>query len=393
MVPKKVVIEKANRLYQLPPEPDAYLPERRRRSLIRKMTVLDLASFVWPIRPDETQMVSAAAFAPADRDSVARLKEDLAVWYQTRFGARLNPEKEIYIGGGTTSIIVSLAAAFVDPGDPVFVPDIGLPLYRRAAVAAGAEPVAYGINGKDDWRPDFSRLDSRLGRVARLLFLNSPHNPTGAELSERALADLIAQAARDNVIVVNDAAYQSFAARTPVSLMSVAGGKRIGVEVGSFSYVFGLPRLPLGYVVGSRDIISGLKQAARLAPPFVSAFAVAEALAALQRYPNDAFTRVRATVAAARAEAIKLLDLLELEPAGHDTIPFLWARIERRRAAALAATHLFRRGRILALPGTAFGESGEGFLRFSLTAPPEQYARACERVKKRPRLFKLTRPQ
>lgn len=393
MVPKKVVIEKANRLYQLPPEPDAYLPERRRRSLIRKTTVLDLATFAWPVHPDESRQISAAAFAPADRDSVAGLKEVLAAWYQNRFGARLNPEKEIYIGGNTTSTVVSLAAAFIDPGDPVFVPDLGLPLYRRAAIAAGAEPVAYGINGKDNWRHDFKRLESRLGRVARVLFLNSPHNPTGAELSERDMADLLAQAARDNVIVINDATYQSFAARTPVSLMSVAGGKRIGAEVGSISYVFGLPRLPLGYVVGSRDIISGLKQAARLYPPFVSAFAVAEATAAVQRYPNDSLTGIRTVVAAARAEAIKLLDLLELDPAGHDTIPFLWARIERRRAAALAATHLFRRGRILAMPGTAFGESGEGFLRFSLTAPPEQYARACERVKKRPRLLKLTRSQ
>ena len=108
MVPKKVVIEKANRLYQLPPEPDAFLPERRRRSLIRKTTVLELASFVWPIHADESRQVSAAAFGPADRDSIGRLKDALAAWYQTRFGARLNPEKEIYIGGNTSSIIVSL---------------------------------------------------------------------------------------------------------------------------------------------------------------------------------------------------------------------------------------------------------------------------------------------
>ena len=95
MARKKIVAEKANRLYQLPPELSAVLPERRRPSLIRKADVLDLATFNWPARSKESGTVDAASLAPADSESLARLREEVSNWYLARFGARLNPEKEI----------------------------------------------------------------------------------------------------------------------------------------------------------------------------------------------------------------------------------------------------------------------------------------------------------
>jgi aspartate/methionine/tyrosine aminotransferase len=390
-VPKKVVIEKADRLYQLPPEPASFLPERRKRSLVKKTEVLDLAGFHWPIERDPDLTLTGADLAPADADLIGALKEELANWYQNQFGVRLIPDKEIYIGGSASTLLYALALAFVDHGDIVFVPEIGLPLYRRAAIACGGEPVGYAVTARNNYLPDFERLNTRLGRVARVLFLNSPHNPTGAELNEKDFAGLVFQAGRDNIIVVNDIAYLTLSARKPTSLMSATGGKRIGVEVGSFPYLFGLPRMPLGYVVGNRDVISGLRQAAKLTPLVALRYQVKEALEAIRHYPNDSLKALRRDTSASRAEAIKLLDLLDLEVAGYDTVPFVWGKIERRRPATYAAGQLFRRGRILAVPGVAFGESGEGYLRFSLTQSAESFRKAAERVRKRPRLFKLVK--
>ena len=391
MVPKKVVIEKADRLYQLPPEPESYLPERRRRSLVKKTEVLDLGTFRWPVGHDPEQQFTGDDLSPASGELIGALKEELANWYQNLFGVRLVVDKEIFIGGSSSTLIYNLSLGFVDHGDIVFVPEVGLPLYRRAALACGAEAVSYSVSARNNYLPDFERVNTRLGRVARLLFLNSPHNPTGAELNEKDLSSLIFQAGRDNIIVVNDIAYLTLAGRKPISLMSLTGGKRIGVEVGSFSYLFGLPRMPLGFVVGNRDVINGLRLATRLTPQVATRYQVNLALAAIQRYPSEALNGLRRNISATRAEAIKLLDLLDLEVAGYDTVPFVWGKIERRRQATYAASQLFRRGRILAIPGVAFGESGEGYLRFSLSQPAETFRKAAERVRKKPRVFKLVK--
>jgi aspartate/methionine/tyrosine aminotransferase len=109
----------------------------------------------------------------------------------------------------------------------------------------------------------------------------------------------------------------------------------------------------------------------------------------MRQYPNEDLKNVRDKIERAEAEAIKLTDMLSLEKAGFDSTPFLWAKISGRKHSRTQASVLYRRSRILVAPGTSFGENGEGFLRFSLTAAPEDYAAACERVKRKLNLLKM----
>lgn len=388
MLVKKVVIDKANRLYQLPPDIQSFVPTERRPSLIRKTEVLDLATFVWPVGLEQDRLQEHAGLRVASQERLNNLKEELAGWFLTYHGAKIEPSKEIFIGGSISSLIFTIALAFIDNGDIAFVPELGIPLYRRVTTACGGEPVSYSISHKNDWMPDFERVHTRLGRVARILFLNSPHNPTGAELSDKDMTDLVWLAGRENIIVVNDAAYAAISSRKQASLMSINGGKRVGVEVYSFAYHFGLPPVPFGFVVGNREIISGVKLASQMVPSFIPEYYVDLALTAIRRFPNDSLKDVRVTITRHSAEVVRLLNMLGLEKSGFDTVPFIWAKIERRRQATTAASLLYRRSRILVVPGTAFGDTGEGFLRFSLTVPPASYSAAVERIKRR-KLVKL----
>ncbi len=380
---KKVIIEKANRLYKLPPDLLAFARSRSRQTILRKMPTLDLARFVWPVAMDSSSLSGDIGFQPARQDQLEALKEDLAGWYHTVHGAKLNPESEVFISGSISQIMLSLALAFVDNGDIAFVPDVGLPLYRKVVTACGGEAVGYSITHKNDWQPDFERVRTPLGRAARLLFLNSPHNPTGAELSERDFGDLVWMAARENIVIVNDAAYQSLAGRKVVSLLSAKGARKIGVEVGSFSYQFGLPSLPFGFVAGSREIIAGLANVQALLPSYLPAFYVDLAREAIRQYPNAGLDMVRTTVAKAKVGAAKFLEALDLTPVGYDGIPFIWARITERGRAGRAARALYRRGRILVVPGNSFGEIGQGYLRLSLTSSGATFEEAAERVRKK----------
>ncbi|UCE24246.1 MAG: pyridoxal phosphate-dependent aminotransferase [Candidatus Zixiibacteriota bacterium] len=390
MIIKRAVIDKANRLYQLPPDIFSFTRERTKPSGLKKMELLDLARFNWPIPMEEDELPSGQQFKAADKQKISKLKETLADWLTAKHGVKLNPAKEIFVGGGISSLVLTTAIAFIDSGDIVFVPELGLPLYKKATTACGGEPVHYSVSPKNDWRPNFERITTRLGRVARLLFLNSPHNPTGTSLGTKDMEDLIWMASRENIVIVNDAAYQSIDPRLSTSLLSATGGKKVGVEICSFAYLFGLPPLPFGFVAGNRDIISGLESATNLIPTHIPQYYADLALNAIRQFPNEQLKRVREVMKRSSAEATKLLDLLSMEKSGYDSTPFVWARLSGRRNARTQASVLYRRSRILVAPGSAFGDTGEGYLRLSLTASHESYESARGRLKRKVNLIKTS---
>ena len=389
MPAKKVVIEKADRIYQLPPPLFTTLPKEKEKTLLKKTDILNFSRFSWPVQPDEELTLNADSLKPASGAKRDSLKSELADWFEKHHGVQLDPDKELYIGSGVRNLILNIGLAFIDRGELAFVPELGHPHYKRTVAACGGDTVSYRVSAKSDWLPDFSTVTSPIGRIARMLFLNSPHNPSGAVLNGKELNKLAAMASKENVIIINDAAYQSLSDAQPPSLLSVKGGTKIGAEVYSFSYMFGLPSLPFGFVAGHSEIINGLTQIASLSPqPALNLFCDL-ALEAIRKFPNQSLKSMRRQISNSRAEAMKLFDLLELEPSGYNFVPFMWGRIAGRRSSVVAAKILYHGGKIAALPGSEFGESGEGYLRFSLTAPPETYVKAIQRIKKRQRLFKL----
>lgn len=386
---KKIIIDKADRLYQMPLDLFSFVSRSKRPSLIKRTKVLDLGTFNWPIRLDSAENYGGDSLLPATNSRLFELKEELAGWLYLQHGTRFDPEREIFLGGSVRNMMLSLALAFIDPGDIAFVPDLSLPLYRRVVSAAGGESVSYSVSGKNDWQPNFDRLKTRLGHAAGFLFINSPHNPTGVELTEKNFEELIWLAGRENILIINDAAYCSIPARKSASLLAAKAVKKIGVEINSFSYLLGLPSLPFGFVAGNRDTVSGLKQVSRLMSTAIPSYWVDLVITALRQFPNHELKQVRRAISDSSMAASELFDLLSLERTGFDTVPYAWVKINRRNRSTSAAATLFRGSRILCVPGSAFGNSGEGYLRFSLTAPAEDYRTAAQRIRKKPRLRQL----
>ena len=376
-------MDKADRLYQMPPEVSDFIASGRKSLLRGRRTLVDLASFVWPVAFDSEISYDCTALARASEKQISALKEELAAWLSRTHGVNFAPDKEITVnGGGISGLVFQMVLAHVDVGDAAFVPGVGVPTYRACVTACGGEPIAYGLSAKNDWTPQLERLNTGLGRVARLLFLNSPHNPTGAELSVKQMAELAWIAGRQNILVVNDAAYTSVSTRPPASLLSAPGGKKIGVEIASLAYQFGLPPLPLAYAAGNREAISGIEKTTRLTRGYIPSCAIDLAIEAIRRYPNEQLCEVRNRVARAASEATTLLDLLHLERAGKASVPFEWAKLERRMPSANLSRTLLRRFKIAVAPGLSFGENGEGYVRLSLLAGPEAFREAARRIRK-----------
>ncbi len=380
---KKIIIDRANRLYQMPPDLMAFARTDKARTFLKRADLIDLATFRWPIQFDDNLSLSPESLQPAGSQRIAELKEELATWLAKQCHCNVNSDREIFVGGGISTLLHQIAMSYIDPGDVAFVPGLCIPTYRRVVNACNGEPIGYSVSSKSDWMPSFERLNTRLGRVARLLFLNSPHNPTGAELSQKDFAELAWLAGRENILIVNDAAYAGVSTRTPVSLLSVRGGTRVGVELHSFSYLFGLPPLPFGFAVGNREVLAGMALTRKLARVHIPGYWVDAALEAIRSFPNDNLRELRTSISRTSAEATGLLDTMQLESVGSGSVPYIWAKINKRAMSVNTARQYFKRHRVLMIPGSGFGETGEGYLRLCLTAGEGAFSEAAKRVSKR----------
>nr|MBN2278163.1 pyridoxal phosphate-dependent aminotransferase [candidate division Zixibacteria bacterium] len=376
---KKVILDKADRLYHFPFDMEDFFPKRTIKTGERRIPTLDLGHFNWPHKNGKPDCGSNF-LASASPNDIARLKESLSGWLNGEYRMAVDPRKEIYIGQGIHRIIFDLYLAFVELGDIVLCPEPGMPFYRRLAIAVGGVPVTYPISAKSNYKPSAVTLSSNLGKTAKILILNNPNNPFGTVLDDTELAETIRIASRQNTFIINDAAYCSLAPEKYRPLRSLPGGGKVSLEIYSIPFTFGLPYLPFGFAVGPSDVINGLETIGKTLGVSIPAVWVDQAMKSIAAYPSEGLREIKRKIDNTRLEAEQLVEKMEWKVIGEKSSPFLWIKIPERKQAASYAAAILRRKHILTLPGTAFGETGEGHLRLSLTATPDEYREATARL-------------
>jgi LL-diaminopimelate aminotransferase len=372
---KQMVIDKADRVFHLPPTAEDYLPLRGRKRLLGR-EVLDLARFSWPIGPGPEG--SAEDACAADEPESAALAEKLAEWYGLRFGVRINPAKEIFVAGGIRQILNLAALSFFNPGDMVLTPDPGWWQYRAAVALASADPVLYHLNERNGYRPAANRMAANVARLAKGIILNSPHNPTGAALSAENLGELLHIAGKENLMVILDQAFEGLTeSGRPASFFALPGGRKVALELYSCAYNLGGSRTAPAFAVGQPAFIGGLRNMARtfglrLTRGQVIAGAAGEATL------RGRLEEVQRLVSQNREQVDGLCRRLGLTPSGERGGPYYWAKLPGRKLSRHFCRRLYLRCGILVLPGVAFGEGGEGYVRWSLTGPADTYRQAAE---------------
>lgn len=379
---KKVILDKANRIYHFPFDLEDFFPKRTIKAGEKRLPTIDLGHFTWPINSSSAPAEINALDIAAGKD-LLEFKEAISGWLSNEYGIKVDPRKEIYVGQGIHRIIFDICLAFVEYGDIVLCPEPGMPFYRRLVISVGGIPVTYSISAKSGYKPSFVKLSSNLGKAANILILNNPNNPFGTTLDETELIELMRTASRQNIFIINDAAYCSMAEEKYIPLRSLPGGSKVSLEIFSIPFTFGLPYLPFGFAIGSPDIISGLDTIQKTIGVFVPKSWLSQSMKAIEDYPSRELQDVRKYVNQSRLEAEQMAEKMQWESVGGKSCPFLWVKIPRRKQSASYAAAILRRKRILVLPGTAFGETGEGYLRLSLTASREDYEEAGKRLSKR----------
>jgi LL-diaminopimelate aminotransferase len=381
----------SRRLERIPP----YLfAELERKIAAKRAAGVDVISLGIgdPDTPTYAPIVAAAQRAVADPSTHTypsnrgrpEFRQAVAAFYARRFGVELDPETEVMAALGAKECIFNLNLAFLDSGDVALASDPGYPVYTGGPLLAGGEPVLMPLRPELDFAPDLEAISAEQLERARLMFINYPNNPTGAIVPDGFFERVVALARAHDILVVHDNAYSetTFDGYVAPSFLNTPGAKQVGVEVFSLSKGYNMTGWRCAAIVGNAEAIaqywrlksnidSGLFDAVQLA----GAAALAPEVDADVRAMNALYERRRDLVCDALAQA----GVQITPPKG--TI-YVWAPIPPGFASAAAyCEHVLEQAGVAISPGGAYGRSGEGFFRISLTTPDERLAEAMERIR------------
>ena len=305
------------------------------------------------------------------------LREAVAEHIKRQTGVSYDPKTEVMITCGGQQAILLTMKAVLEPGDEVLLPSPGYGLYYNCAAIADAQVRAYALKA-----PDFGWGGAEAGERTKMLFINSPHNPTGAVLSKEELGQIADFAKANNLLVVSDEAYDRllYDGLEHRSIASEPGMRDRTVILGSFSKTYSMTGWRLGYALGPAPIIkqmTKLHQFAIMSAPTTSQTAAIEALrhgdGDIDKMRRDYDMRRRFTV-----HAFREIGLPCFEPEGAF---YLFPCIQSTGLSSEEfCERLIYSKRVAVVPGNAFGDCGEGFIRVSYCYSIENIKEAVTRI-------------
>ena len=373
----------------LPPYLFAEIDERKRETEKKGVDIIDLGigDPDLPTPPHIIEAVCNAAKDPSNHqypsyEGMLSFREAVARWYNQRKHIKLDAEDEVLTLIGSKEGIAHSVFAFLNPGDIALVPDPAYPVYNNAAIMANSIPYSVPLTEEHGFMPDLDSIDKEIAKKAKIMFLNYPNNPTAATAEKTFFKEVVDFARKNEILILHDNPYSelTFDGYEAPSFLAVDGARDVGVEFGSLSKTYNMTGWRIGFVVGHSEILKGLK--------LVKTNVDSGAFQAVQMAGITALTGpqdcVKQNVEIYKRRRNLLADGLissgiELEKP--KATFYIWAKVPSKFSSIQFSMFLLERTGVVVTPGIGFGETGEGFVRFSLCVTEERIAEACERIK------------
>jgi aspartate/methionine/tyrosine aminotransferase len=311
---------------------------------------------------------------------IPALREAIAMFSKQTYGVVLDPETQILPLMGSKEGIMHISMAFVNEGEKVLIPDPGYPTYSSVSNLVGATIETYPLNEHTGWRIDLDVLRKRDFTGVKLMWVNSPHMPTGAKASRAELAELVRLAREKNFLLVNDNPYSLILNDEPMSLLSVEGAFEVALELNSLSKSHNMAGWRIGWLSGSKEHVESVL---RVKSNMDSGMFLGLQHAAVQALQSgkDWFEKQDIIYKARRAAAENILSELGCSWSNQQSGLFLWAKAPDAVSdvETWLDTWLYGAG-VFLTPGFIFGSSGKRFLRISLCATEEKLREALLRI-------------
>ena len=382
-------MEFAKRMEQFGEGVFSRLAEMRRSRVAEGKEVFDLSIGAPNIPPAKRimEVMAKAVMEPKNYvyaiNDTQEMLQAVAQWYQRRYGVTLDADTEICSLLGSQDGLSHIALSILDAGDVMLVPDPCYPIFADGPRLAGAELYYMPQKKENDYVIQLQDIPEEVAKKAKFMLVSYPNNPTAAMAPESFYHELVAFARKYDIIVLHDNAYseQVFDGRSWGSFLSIPGAKDVGVEFNSLSKTYGLAGARIGYCLGNSRVVSMLKT--------LKSNMDYGMFLPIQAAAVEAITGDQSVVAETRAAYERRRDVLcdGLIAAGWqmDKPPgtmFVWAPVPEQYADSESFVRdLLDKTGVLVTPGSAFGPSGEGYVRMALVQSEEDMQRIVEAVK------------
>lgn len=311
------------------------------------------------------------------------LRKEIATYIKRTQALNYDPDNEIIVTvGGSEAIDIGLRAV-INPGDEVIIPQPSYVSYEPCALLAGAKPVIINLKAENEFRLTPQELIEAITEKTKVLILPYPNNPTGAIMERGDLEKIAKIIVEKDILVMSDEIYSALTYKgRHVSIASLEGMKERTILINGFSKAYAMTGWRLGYACGPKDIIkqmTKIHQFAIMCAPTTSQYAAVTAL----KKGDEAVEQMRLSYNQRRRflmNAFKEMGLECFEPYGAFYV-FPCIK-EFSMTSEEFATKLLMEEKVAVVPGTAFGDCGEGFLRISYAYSLENLKEAVARIHK-----------
>lgn len=382
-------ISTADRLKSLPPYVFARLDELKANARAEGVDLIDLGMGN-PDGATPAPVIDSAIRALQDVknhgyppfEGTPNFRASITDWYERQYNVVLDPNGEALPLLGSKEGLTHLALAYINPGDLILVPSPAYPPHFRGPLIAGAQIYPMMLSAKNDWLIDLAAIPDDVADRAKIMYFNYPSNPTTATAPREFFEDVVKFAKKHEILLVHDQAYAelAFDGYKPTSLLEIPGAKDIGVEFHTLSKTYNMAGWRVGFVVGNRHVIQGLRTLkTNLDYGLFSALQCA-AETALQ-LPDRYVEEVRQRYRSRRDFLIQGLGELGWTISKPKATMYLWIPCSVGMDSTTFALSVLQKTGIVVTPGNAFGAGGEGYVRISLIADHNRMGEALNRLK------------
>ena len=348
---------------------------------------LDVGDPDMPPREEIIDTLSAAAHAPESHrypggSGAMELRQAIAGYYARRFGVTLDPAREVLPLIGSKEGIAHVALAFVDPGDLVLVPEPAYPTYRMGTYLAGGEVCVVPLLPENDYLPDLAAIPAEVARRAKILWLNYPHNPTGAVATPDLFAAAVEFARSYDLLICHDAPYCDvyYDGYRPPSMLETPGARDVVLEFNSLSKTYNMAGWRVAMAVGSREAVAELARVKSNTDSGIFLPVQRAAIAALSG--DQGWIEPRNAIYQARRDLI-LAALRDAGLAARTPVAslYIWAEVPAGYTSLTFTKGLLEAQGVSVSPGAMYGAGGERHIRISVTAPTPRIEEAMRRLR------------
>ena len=337
----------------------------------------------WHVRDEGIYSLERGKTFYTSNAGLKELRQEICNYLKRRMDVQYDWAGEVLITvGGSEAIDIGLRA-MINPGDEVLIPQPSYVSYEPCAILAGATPVIIDLKAENEFRLTAQELEEAITEKTKLLILPFPNNPTGAIMERKDLEAIAEVIIKHDIYVMSDEIYAELSYKDQhVSIASLPGMKERTILINGFSKAYAMTGWRLGYACGPKEIIqqmTKIHQFAIMCAPTTSQYAAVEAL----KNGDDDIAQMRTAYNQRRRflmDAFRRMGLECFEPYGAFYV-FPCIK-EFGMTSDEFATRFLEEEQVAAVPGTAFGDSGEGYLRISYAYSLEKLKTAMERMER-----------